>query len=99
MKDKQLVTRIAAERVGLLLAMARSALAKGDVKLSKRYVRIAAEIKGHYKVKDKCFKREVCKRCRALLVPGLSCAVTVASSKRQIIYKCKWCGHENKIRY
>lgn len=99
MKDKQLVTGIATERIGLLLSMARSALTRGDSKLSKRYVRIATEIKTHYKIKDKGFKREVCKRCHGLLVPGLSCTVAMASSKRQMIYKCRECGHENKVRY
>lgn len=99
MKDKQLVTRIAAERIGLLLSMAGSVLAKGDAKLSKRYVRIAAEIKGHYKVRDAVFKRSVCKRCRGLLVPGSSCSVVVASSKREVIYKCRECGYENKAHY
>ena len=99
MKDKQLVTRIACERIGLLLSMARSALARGDARLSRRYVRIAAEIKGHYKVKDAEFKRSVCKRCLGLLVPGLSCSVAVASSKRVVVYKCGGCGRENRMRY
>jgi RNase P subunit RPR2 len=99
MKDKQLAVQIAGERVSLLLSLAKEAAGFNNTKLSRRYLKIAGEIKRHYKLKDAGFKRQVCKGCNGLVLPGATCDVTVASSKRQVIYRCRSCGHENKFHY
>jgi RNase P subunit RPR2 len=98
MKEKNLVTNIAKERITILIDAARS-IENENPRLAQKYTKTAREIKEHYRIKDRYFKRYVCKGCNSPLIPGKTCKVVIASSKRKIIYKCTACGFETKINY
>jgi RNase P subunit RPR2 len=101
MREKKLITDIAKERIETLIKEATKIEQGNNPRhdLSKRYLLIAKQIKEHYKINDKTFKKAICKQCGTILIPGKSCTVTIASSKRKIIYKCNNCSFETKIHY
>ncbi len=101
-KNNRLVREIAGERVDILLDLAASPSTRkydADGRLAKRYARLAHEIITHYKIRSGRYRREVCRKCFAILVPGKTCKVVMASSRRQMIYTCTVCGTEKKIHY
>lgn len=100
MHEEKIVKEMARERIGRLLKLAhdRTVMADAD-QLSRRYVKLAKEMSSHYKVKmDGREKASFCKKCNAMLIPGKTCTVTIASSKGSIIYRCR-CGAERKLYY
>lgn len=99
MKSKPLVLQIASERVGILMCLAMRAAKEGSMQLAKRYAMLAKRIAVHYNLHDKQIKNSICKGCKVPLLPDLTAVVVVSSSKRQIIYTCKFCGRESKIKY
>ncbi len=101
MYDEKLVRGMAQERISRLLSLAyeRTGREREPDAISKRYVRLAREISSHYKVRmGKMEKNSFCKECNSMLIPGKTCAVTLASSRGQVIYKCR-CGANRKIFY
>jgi len=102
MKDNKLVKDIAEERVSRLLSLANEKAAENTAEskaLSRRYVKLARLISMHYRVKlTKKQKQSFCKSCNLPFVPGINCAVKLASSKRYIAYICE-CGAETHIFY
>jgi RNase P subunit RPR2 len=101
MTEKRLVSEIAKDRIDILMDQAAIALEGSNPRpdLAKKYLRIAKQISTHYKVHSKRLRKEVCKSCNTLLIPGKTCKVIVASSKRSLIYKCLSCNKEVKKRY
>ncbi len=99
MRDKGLAKRIADERVHVLTALASKALHADETDLARRYAKLANEIITHYRLGRAGGSRKLCKSCGFLLEPGVTCDVRMASSKRQMIYKCRLCGREMKIHY
>ncbi len=102
MRNKDLVRRIAQERMFVLLSLAeKRAKENTDLGrlLEKRYVELARKISRHYLIPfPKNLKKRVCKKCNNFLIPGINCKVRLSSSERFIIYKCE-CGAETKIHY
>lgn len=102
---KKTVKEIAAERIGILLGLSATVLNNKHLSperrgiLSRRYSKLALEIRNHYKISSAAAKKRTCKRCNALLIPGKTCTVVVASSTRQVIYKCTACGYQNRLHY
>ena len=100
MHEEKIVKEIAAERAGRLISLAYDrTMEKGRDGLSARYVRLAREISSHYKVRMKRQEKNLfCKACNSILIPGKTCTVTLASSRGQVVYKCR-CGADMKISY
>ena len=102
MKNADLMGRIAAERIAMLMRMAeKTTLWKtaDSRRLAKRYARLALKISEHYKVKlPELAKNKVCKKCGNFLVPGLNCSVRLASSHGYAVYTCE-CGEEKHVFY
>ncbi len=97
MSKNKFLLNVASERIERLFELATKAQARGDKKLTGRYVKIARSISKHYKIGiPNRLKRTVCKKCGEIQIPGLNSKVTIASSKNCIIYRCK-CGAENKM--
>lgn len=96
---ESIVAEIAKERILILYTLANEEY-RNDPDLSARYLGLIKQISRHYKIKlDKNIKRHICSKCGALLVPGKSLSIKLASSKRSIIYKCLDCGTERGIPY
>ena len=99
LKKSSVVKRIATERIAILHKLALEAQ-DSDPELAKKYVKIMQGISSHYRIKlDKGTRNSICKKCGVLLLPGKTLSVRLASSKRQILYKCMRCGFERRIPY
>jgi ribonuclease P protein subunit RPR2 len=96
---RALTERIAKERISILFSLAEER-ASSEPGLAKSYIRILERIRRHYHVRlPKRMKARICHNCSMILVPGLNCKVTVASSSKIIIYRCMACGKEKHIVY
>ncbi len=85
------VKQAAQEMVNKLLSLAET-----DDKKSKRYVELARKQSKKYKVSIPN-KRNICKKCSALLVPGKNLRVRKARKpKSGMIYTCLECGNKNR---
>jgi ribonuclease P protein subunit RPR2 len=98
--NKRLIaSEIARERIDILFNLAR-VRAQTDAGMSKEYVRHIKRLGTHSRMKlPKEVKNGVCKKCDAVLIPGLSAKVRIASSKRYVAYKCLSCGAERHVHY
>jgi len=96
---RELVGKIALERIGILFDKAENMI-KEDELLSKKYVVTLRKISSHYKVTiPKKLKDRICTRCNLVLVPGLNCKVRVVSSHKYVAYRCNSCGREAHVHY
>ncbi len=101
--DKGTVKHIAEERIGILLDISERFF-KGDgpagvdEALAKKYIGLAMQIRRHYKIKtkDKRFDA-ICKKCRTMLIPGITCTVRILGREHTALYKCIQCGTEKRI--
>ena len=100
--DKGTVKHIAEERIGVLLDISERFF-KGegpagvDEALAKKYIGLAMQIRRHYKIrtKDKRFGT-ICKKCRTILIPGITCTVRILGKEHTAVYKCNRCGTEKR---
>jgi ribonuclease P protein subunit RPR2 len=91
--------KIAKERIEKLMELARKEFEQRPER-SERYVGLAKKIGMRYTVRlPRDMKREFCKSCNVLLVPGRTSQVRIDSRKRAIIIKCKKCNRIYKIPY
>src|SRR5271155_2290855 len=98
-KNSSFVREIASERIDILYRLAKEEYIV-DPKMSARYVKLIKQISRHYKVGLPIdFKRNVCKKCNSILIPGKSSSVRLASSKHYVVIKCLNCGSEMHVHY
>jgi ribonuclease P protein subunit RPR2 len=96
-KKSEAIREIAHERIKILHKLAKI---ESSPELSRKYIKLAREISRHYKVKiENDIKRQICKKCNSVLIPGKSVSIRLASSKRYVVYKCLNCGAEQHIHY
>ena len=96
---RTLINDIAKERVEILFALAEKVVSE-DRALADSYIKILNSIRTHYKVAlPQNIKNRICGECASVLIPGLNCKVTVASSKSYVVYKCASCGAEEHLHY
>jgi ribonuclease P protein subunit RPR2 len=96
---KQLVRKIAEERIMILFGLAKESAGKDD-RLMHRYVSELREIGSHYKIKaPKGVKNYICTGCNSVLVPGVNAKVRIVSSKGYVAYTCEGCKKERHIHY
>ncbi|MFC1697624.1 ribonuclease P protein component 4 [Nanoarchaeota archaeon] len=89
MKKKGDQQKIALERIIELFKQAKL-MYKEDPKLSDRYVKLAWKIKLRYKIKMPAnLKKQICKHCKAFLLPGKSARVRLTNKK--VVYYCSNC--------
>ena len=90
--------KIAIERMQRLfeLASQRTLMGGDSLKLAKKYTFIAKGISKHYRISmPKEIQRNICKKCDAILIPGINCNVRV--SRGWIIKKCNICSTQKRI--
>ncbi len=98
-RAKRIIRGVAAERIAMLHAIAVETM-PNDGARARVYVKLIKRIGSHYKVAlPQRVKRSLCKRCDAVLLPGIGAKVRIASVNRQVIYACAACGTERRIRY
>ncbi len=100
MKNDRLLKAISEERIERLFNLAKDrTMHSASDRLSKRYIGIAESIISHYKVRPGVhMKREVCKRCKSILIPGMNCSIRIASGRGYRVILCG-CGEEKHIFY
>jgi len=85
---------IAKERIGILFNLAKKEIKKHPER-AKRYVELARKIGLRYNVRLGKAKRDFCRNCFTLLLPGLTSQVRV--DKGELVIKCLKC--QKKYRY
>lgn len=97
MKKKKVkaVKDLAIQRALLLYRHAVTAVRQGNIELSKRYISIGKRLLEKTNTrKPLIYRRWVCKRCSAPLVPGLTARIRLRKNRKQIIVTktCLLCG-------
>ena len=92
------VYRIVRERIEILMNLAKEFTAKGEIELARAYVKLAKRLamKYNYKI-PKRYKRFMCKRCHAYLIPGKTCRVRINRGK--VTITCTLCGFTMRYPY
>lgn len=102
MKNERLLSEMARERILRLMNLAKARTMKmGETdELSKRYVRIAREMKEHYGLREaNSIKNMICKTCGSVIVPGMNAKVRMSSSNGYRAVICSRCGTEKHLFY
>lgn len=90
--------RIALERIGILFRLAQERAAARDTVRANRYTGLALRIGTRYNVPiPREFRRQFCRRCRAFLLPSVTCRVRV--QRGRISYTCGNCGAVRRFGY
>jgi len=87
---------IAEERISILFNLAKKEIKKHPDR-SKRYVELARKISLRYNIRLGKAKRDFCKNCFTLLLPGITSQVRL--DKGNIVIKCKKCQKKYRYRY
>lgn len=104
-KNKQLTnysvtSKIAEERIEILIKESEKKFEKGDTELSQRYIELAKRIGERTQTSiPREQKKKFCKKCNTYWKQGKNCKVTINSGKQLITYKCLECGETEKHGY
>jgi ribonuclease P protein subunit RPR2 len=91
MRNRSRNRRIARERIDILLNRAAEVFPRDRAK-ADRYAELAKKIAKRHALRfPRRWKRRVCKKCYAFLVPGVSSRVRIY--KGRVIITCLKCGH------
>jgi ribonuclease P protein subunit RPR2 len=90
--------QIAKQRVQILFQQA-ARIYKANPQLAQRYIATARKIAMAARIRlPTGYKRQICKNCNALLVPGWNCRVRVkAQRETHIVVTCLACGNQTRI--
>ena len=100
MKNDRLLSDIAQERIARLMDLAKARTIKigSTDALAKRYIRIAKDIKDHYRIRQSNeIKQIVCKGCGSVVVPGMNATVRIAGHNNYRVIMCAQCGTEKHL--
>jgi len=93
------VKELALSRIEKLLAMAKENLKKHSER-SRRYVELAKKLSSKYNAPIPSeLKRQICRKCNALLVPGSNLSVRTDSKNKVLVYLCLECGGKRRYGY
>lgn len=98
MIQKQAYKKIARERIKILLNLARKTI-KENPNRSRRYVELARKIAMRTNYRMKKLKRNFCKNCNTLLIPGYTARVRLSKKHRAVIVTCLNCGRVYRYPY
>ncbi|MEM2108666.1 MAG: ribonuclease P [Candidatus Bathyarchaeia archaeon] len=95
---KSTVKQIAKQRIRILFHQARR-VHKSNPQLSRRYITIARKIAMAAKIRlPTAYKRQICRKCNTLLVPGDNCRVRIKQKREpHVVITCLNCGHMTRI--
>ena len=90
--------RIAGERIEVLFRLAEKEALKGNLARANRYAGLGRKIGMRYNVRFPSeFKRRICKRCHAYLLPPKTARVRIGGSR--IVTTCLRCGAIMRFPY
>lgn len=101
-KNERLLSDMAKERIFRLveLAKARTIRMGSTDELSKRYIKMAKEIKTHYAIRSaNSMNKMICKTCGSVIIPGLNAKVRIVSNSNYRAVICSRCGTEKHLFY
>jgi ribonuclease P protein subunit RPR2 len=89
---------IARQRVQTLLQQAQKAC-RENTQLASRYVETARKIAMAAKIRlPPEYKRQICRKCNALFVPGDNCRVRIKPRREpHLVVTCLTCGHQARM--
>ena len=89
---------IAQKRVQILFQQARK-VRRESPQLASRYVETARKIAMAAKIRlPPEYKRQICRQCNALLVPGENCRVRIKQRREpHLVITCLACGHQVRM--
>ncbi|MFH1199658.1 MAG: ribonuclease P [Candidatus Micrarchaeota archaeon] len=90
------VNAIAAERCRTLISLAREMYPQ-DKALAKRYVSLARKIALRHRLP--LGKKDFCRKCGTVFIPGRTLKVRLDSSKSAVLYTCISCNHTANFAY
>jgi ribonuclease P protein subunit RPR2 len=85
--------RIALQRISRLFELAKGMISK-DEALGQRYVAIARKLSMASRTSIPLeYKRQICKRCKRFILPGVNCRVRVQQRREpHVVITCGYCG-------
>ena len=97
-KMKSTAKQIAKQRIQVLFQQAKSVY-KSNPQLSSRYIATARKIAMAAKIRlPTAYKRQICKNCNMLLVPGDNCRVRIKQKREpHVVITCLNCGCKTRI--
>ncbi len=96
--NNRFLKKIARERIEHLLTLAKTVYSLNN-SLAQRYVQLALRIGMRHKVRiPRSHRWQICKHCRSLLVPGVTCHVRLRKKREpHVVLTCHKC--KRHIRY
>lgn len=92
--SKSDASKIASERISILLSRSRMETLNGREDRARRYVSLARRIGRRTQTSA---KGEYCKECNSYLIPGVNCRVRMTGGRRSIT--CLGCGNIKRIPF
>lgn len=90
--------RLARERIEILLRLAVEQ--RADLKRSSRYVELARKIGTRYNVRLSAEEKGIfCKKCNAVLAPGVTKRTRLDEDNKAVSIKCTNCNNSYRKRY
>jgi ribonuclease P protein subunit RPR2 len=95
---KSTAKQIAKQRIQVLFQQAKN-VHKSNPQLSNRYIATARKIAMAAKIRlPTTYKRQICKNCNMLLVPGENCRVRIKQKREShIVITCLKCGCKTRM--
>jgi ribonuclease P protein subunit RPR2 len=95
---KSAAKQIARQRIQVLFQKAKNAY-RDNPQLSSRYIATARKIAMAAKIPlPTVYKRQICKNCNMLLVPGDNCRVRIRQKREpHVVITCLSCGCKTRI--
>ena len=94
--ERRLVRDIAKQRITLLFKLGEEEVRRGRVDLARRYGELIYRIAAKANVKiPKPIKRRICRKCKVILIPGLTMRVRIQSEGSRgsrVVVTCLKCG-------
>jgi len=95
---KKYMQKIARERIKILYELALKEAREGDESLARRYIDHMVNLSTKYNVRiSREMKRNFCKKCHTVLIPGKTAQVRLKKGK--IVIKCLKCGTYKRYIY
>lgn len=90
--------QIAKQRIRILFSLAKDIIHE-DPALAQRYADSARKIAMAAKIRfPKEYRRQVCKHCKSLILPGINCRLRVRQRREpHIVITCMNCGKHTRI--
>jgi ribonuclease P protein subunit RPR2 len=95
---KSTTKQIARKRIEVLFQQAKNVY-RDNPQLSSRYIATARKIAMAAKIPlPTLYKRQICKNCNMLLVPGDNCRVRIKQKREpHVVTTCLNCGYKTRI--